>query len=376
MHSKFIGGILLIIGTSIGAGMLALPLVTSQVGVFHAFLLFIGAWYLMTMAATFILKVNLTLPHGTNMISMAKHTLGKPGELVTWVSYLLLLYCLLSAYIAGGADLLTNLVQMFHLGIYHWLAVVIFVLIFGAIVFKGIRVVDMANRGLMTVKLGSFIVLVLLLMSHLHWHNFHMGSFSKVPPAVLVVITSFGYAVIIPSLRDYFGEDDHMMMKAVWIGSLVPLVCYTLWIIVVLGVLPQSTHIAGLSSLVNKLSLIAHSDWVTDFVHLFTYICITTSFLGVSLSLTDFIADGFKLAREGKSLWVIMVMAFAPPMIMVLFYPAAFIHGLALAGVFCIILLMLLPALMVLKLKASKPGVVWFEILAAIGLLVFAVTRL
>ena len=374
--NKFIGGILLIIGTSIGGGMLALPLVSIQIGFFNALWIFVVAWFLMTLAATYILKVNLTLPHGTNMITMARETLGKPGQIVTWITYLLLLYCLLAAYISGGSDLLFNLFHMFHIGMYHWLASFIFVAIFGAIIFKGVRIVDMANRGLMTVKLGSFALILILLAAHVHTQNFTLGSYAHVPAAVLVVITAFGYAVIIPSLRDYFGEDDHMMMKAVMIGSLVPLGCYVAWILIVLGVVPPTTHLNNLSQLVLNLSALSHSGWVTDFVHIFTYVCITTSFLGVSLALTDFIADGFQLEREGRSRWTIMAITYVPPLVMVLFYPTIFVHGLAFAGIFCIILLMLLPALMALKINISKRWLIWFEVFASIGLLIFAVTQL
>lgn len=371
--NKLIGGILLIVGTSIGAGMLALPLVTIQIGLFDALLMFVVAWFLMTTAALYILKVNLTLPHGTNMISMAQATLGRPGQVVTWISYLLLLYCLLAAYIAGGADLLMSLLAMFHVHAYHWLSALIFLGLFGAIIFRGVKIVDMANRGLMTVKLGSFALILLLLITHVHMNHFAIGSYHHIPAAILVVITSFGYAVIIPSLRDYFGEDDHLMIKAVLIGSLIPLACYIAWIFVVLGVIPPATHLSELSQLVMNLSVISQNGWVTDFVHLFTYVCITTSFLGVSLALTDFVADGFQLERQGSSRWKIMAITYVPPLVMVLFYPSAFIHGLALAGVFCIILLMLLPALMAIKIKVKYTGVVWLEIIASIALLIFAI---
>jgi tyrosine-specific transport protein len=376
MNNKLIGGILLIVGTSIGAGMLALPLVSAEVGILRALIMFVVAWFLMTTAAVYILKVNLTLPHGSNMISMARHTIGKSGQVVTWISYLLLLYCLLSAYLAGGADLLINLCHMLGFGMYHWMAVLVFLAIFGAIIFHGVKIVDMANRGLMTVKLGSFALLVFLLVSHVHAGNFAVGNERYVPSAILVVITSFGFAVIVPSLRDYFGEDDHLMIKAILIGSLIPLICYILWIFIVLGVVPRGNHLGDLSQLVGNLSKISHSGWVTDFVHLFSYVCITTSFLGVSLALTDFVADGFKLEREKSSRWTIMAITYVPPVVMVLFYPAAFIRGLALAGVFCIILLMLLPALMALKINVSNRWLVWLVALASLGLLIFALFRL
>lgn len=376
MNSKLLGGILLIVGTSIGAGMLALPLVTEQLGMGYTFLLFIAVWFLMTLAAVCILQVNLTLPHGTNMISMAKHTLGRWGQVVTWVSYILLLYCLLSAYISGGSDLLENLFQLFHIKLAHWCAVLLFVIIFGVVIFKGTAVVDMTNRGLMTVKLGSFLAVILLLMPKVHLNHFQLGHAAQLPSAILVVITSFGYAVIIPSLRDYFGENDHLLMKAVIIGSFIPLVCYMLWVTMIFGVLPNYFHLSSLSQLVNLLDAVAQNNWIAKSVHLFTYVCITTSFLGASLAMADFMADGFKIKKKDTlSRLKIMSLVYVLPMILVLFYPTLFIHGLALAGVFCVILLMLLPALMALRVLIRYRWLIWFAVIISIATLIFSITQ-
>src|SRR5579864_4112356 len=105
MNSKLIGGILLVVGTTIGAGMLALPVATAQLGFWGATALLIACWAIMTASAFVLLEVNLLLPQNTNIISMAGATLGRFGQAMTWVVYLVLLYSILSAYIAGGGDL-------------------------------------------------------------------------------------------------------------------------------------------------------------------------------------------------------------------------------------------------------------------------------
>lgn len=372
MRGKFWGGVLLIVGTSIGAGMLALPLVMRSLGVLPAMLLLVSAWFAMTLPALFILQVNLTLPHRTHMVSMAKHTLGKGGQAITWVSYCMLLFCLLAAYIAGGADLLSNLFHVFHFSVPHWLAIILFVALFGAIIFQGVRIVDLFNRGLMSIKLGSFAILMILLLMHGHFHAFLAlpvtPIWSHMPTATLVVITSFGFAVIVPSLRDYFGENDHLMFRAILFGSLVPLVCYMIWVLLVMGVVPSSVPITQLSELLSTLHRMTHMPLINEFVHLFTYICVTTSFLGVSLALMDFLADGFQLPRHGAGRWLNMALTFLPPSLVVMFDPGLFVKGLSLAGVFCVILLMLLPALMVFRTHAKMRLWAVLEILIVIAL--------
>src|ERR1700744_3256100 len=89
--------------------MLALPLSTAEVGFFNSIIYLVLCWLVMTTGALLILEVNLRLPIGSSMISMAKYTLGLPGQIIAWITYLLLFYTLLAAYISGGSDVLNSL---------------------------------------------------------------------------------------------------------------------------------------------------------------------------------------------------------------------------------------------------------------------------
>ena len=164
MDFKLIGGILLIVGTSIGAGMLALPVATHQFGFIGASLLLLLCWSIMTYGALLILEVNLWLPENSNLISMAELTLGKKGAVVAWLCYLLLLYSLLAAYIAGGSELFFGLFQHNVDFLNPHNAAILFTLFFGLIVYGGIKAVDYAMRGLMVVKLTSYFLLVIFII--------------------------------------------------------------------------------------------------------------------------------------------------------------------------------------------------------------------
>ena len=90
MKSKMLGGILLIVGTTIGGGMLALPIVTAQSGILGALLLLLSSWAVMTFCAFLLLEINLWMPTNSNIILMVKKTLGGWAEIVAWICYLLL----------------------------------------------------------------------------------------------------------------------------------------------------------------------------------------------------------------------------------------------------------------------------------------------
>ncbi|EKD71731.1 MAG: hypothetical protein ACD_46C00112G0002 [uncultured bacterium] len=395
MDFKLIGSILLIVGTSIGAGMLALPIATAQLGFMGSLILLFACWFIMTAGAFTILEVNLWMPQNSNLITMARATIGPFGQLVAWITFLLLLYSLLCAYIAGGSDLFHNLLQSAGIPITPWLAAIIFTCLFGAVVYLGIRSVDYVNRGLMTIKLGAYVLLIALLMPFISFENITAGDFKYISSttAIMVTITSFGYAAIVPSLRIYFAGDVKKLKLAILIGSLVPLICYIAWDAVIMGVIPlegtkglvsilQSKN--STSDLVNTLSNTMSNHAVTFFAKLFTSICVVTSFLGVSLCLADFLSDGLQREKAGISNVFIHALVFIPPLTIVLFYPSIFVTALEYAGIYCVILLILLPAWMAWRGRYHRhftqgfrvPGgkiIPAFLILTSIGLIFKAV---
>lgn len=355
MNMKLFGGILLIIGTAIGGGMLALPIATSPIGFMDSSLLLFVCWLVMTAGAFLILEVNLWFPANSNIISMAKKTIGPVGEWVTWITYLLLLYSLLAAYIAGGTDFFDHLLNLIHINLPHWLCSLLFTFVLGQIVFQGIHAVDHINRGLMSIKLISLFILIILISPHVQIPLLMQNNFNYLTSSITVAMTSFGFATIIPSLRTYFHGDVKKLRLAVLIGSLIPLVCYILWDLVVMGVIPRTGDqglIAMLhsnrstSDFVSQLSLLLNRDTITSIARIFTSICLLTSFLGVSLCLSDFIADGLRFETHLKHKLYTHFITFLPPLLIVLFFPGAFIKALTYAGIYCLILLVFLPALM------------------------------
>lgn len=355
MNAKQIGGILMITGNAIGGGMLALPLATAQSGFINSTLFLIACWALMLAGGLLILEVNLWFPANSHLVSMARATLGRTGELITWLCYLLLLYSLLAAYIAGGSDFLQGLFQKANLHFSLKTTAILFVFGFGIIVYKGIHSVDTFNRVLMGSKLLIYILLILLIFPFLSHAQLSQGQLHYIPKSLTIMITSFGFAAIIPSLRTYFHSDIHQLRKVIILGSLIPLICYILWNAAIMGIIPIDgslglAHIAGTkqptSELTNRLSSLLNKKIITGLAWGFTSICLATSFLGVGLSLADFLKDGFRLNKTKQGNNITALLTFLPPLIIVLFFPGAFMSALNYAGIWCASLLALLPALM------------------------------
>lgn len=341
-----LGGMLLISGSCIGAGMLGLPILTGIAGFFPALFMFFCAWIFMTLTALLLVEVNGWFTSDVNLSSMIAHTLGRFGKALGWILYLFLFYALLVAYTAASGGILSA-----FLPIPNWMASLFFVVLFGWIVYLGTRPVDLWNRALMVALILAYVALISSGIGHVDPRKLLYTDASYSLYALPLLITSFGFHNMIPSLTNYMKGDLKRVRLAILSGSLLSLVIYLLWEIVVLGIVPPE-EIASCLKLGKEgsqaLAAVLGSSWITTFAQLFALFAILTSFLAQSLSLVHFLADAIKL-RIGKHENIgLCVLALAPPLILALLYPQLFFKALNFAGGVCAsILFGVFPACMV-----------------------------
>lgn len=358
-----LGAIYIVLGTCVAAGLLGLPIVTADGSYLLTFLMVMSAWALMTVGAWCLLKVNLWLPPDNNFISMSEATLGKIAKAITWVVYLLLLYSLICAYLAAAGDVAHALLNAIDIPITRSLSTLFVSFIIGAIVYHGIRSVDLVNRFLMSTKLIILIALIALISPHVHLQRLALGSMQWHGSAWLVVICAFGYATILPSIRSYLNSDKKQLMRVMMFGSAIPVVLYLVWIAVIQGALPRwGAH--GLvamngsantnSLLMMQLSALTQHSILKTISIVFVSICSVTGLLGVSLCLKDFFADGLKKKKEGWNKLLLVGLTFTPPTLIVLIDPAIFTRALAYAGLFCLYILAALPMTMYIVGRIRK----------------------
>lgn len=356
MHQRRVwGGMLMILGTCVGAGMLAIPIVSAHESFRLSLALLIGAWLCMTVGAFAVLEVNLWFKPGSNLVSMAEGTLGAWGKLVTSLVYLLLMYSLICAYLSSASGVLETFLDGMHFEVTRTTSTLLTLLVLGSIVYCGMGAVDVANRVFMTIKLLIFVLITFALAPQMQLERLAQGDFVFRNSAFIVMVTSFGYATVLPSLREYLSSDRTSLKFIVLVGSLVPFAIFLVWLLLVQGVLPREGE-HGLiamaasdnssSKLMFAITKAANNHWMKYIASMFVSIYVLTSFLSVSISLADFIADGLKKKKEGKNKVMIHTLCFLPPLLIVLLKPGIFITALAYAGIWCIALLVVLPLLM------------------------------
>jgi tyrosine-specific transport protein len=327
-------------------------------------MLFIGFWAIMYYSALLFLEVCLHFPGETNMVSMARKTLGPWGEVATWVIYLFLLYALTAAYLAGAAPLWGAFFKgIFGVDLPWWLAPIPMVLVFGYFVVSGTASVDKINRWLMAGLGVTFVAIFVTMGGYFQKELLGRIDFRELPLALSMAATAFGFHIVIPSLCSYLDRDPKKIKRALFWGSFLPLVVYLLWEGLALGIVPlggENGLLAGYERGDGAFILMGKNIGRVDLIllaSLFAFFSIVTSFLGVSLSLSDFLADGLHVRRVGAPSWVVDLLTFVPPLMFVLIEPRAFFMALDLAGAYGVILLLLvIPILMAWSLRYSEKG--------------------
>nr|WP_158118599.1 aromatic amino acid transport family protein [Vibrio cidicii] len=361
MHSsKIFGSTLIIAGTTIGAGMLALPLASAGIGFSISLMIMVSLWALMAFTALLMVEVHQEAQSNATLHTLAKQILGPRGKLIASFSMLFLFYALCAAYIAGGgAQFATRVTQWFGVQVDGALATTLFTLLVATIVTIGTSTVDKVNRVLFTLKIIAMVAVLFFLAPNVSQAYLLSMPLEQglVVASIPVIFTSFGFHGSIPAIVRYLDGDTGSLRKAVLFGSLIPLVIYIFWQIVTLGVVKQDDLLANsaLSGLIAQLAITVHQSQLGTLVGVFADLALLTSFLGVSLGLFEFLGDTLKKQQGNSNRVIAAVVTFTPPLGFALFYPQGFITALGYAAIALTILAIFLPVAMVNKVRKQNP---------------------
>lgn len=346
-----LGGTLLIAGTMVGVGMLALPVATGEGGFIPAAVIYILCWLFMLCTGLLLLEVCTWMPKDSNLITMAHRLLGPVGKDVCWLVYLFLFITVMIAHVLGGGAVL-NGVTGGHLPC--WVAMVLYVVIFSPVVYLGTKWVDRLNITLMIGVAVSYFLFIAVSYDHVDTRLLARSDWSKAWLALPVLFTAFTFQVIIPTLMTYMQRDVKKVRLSIILGTSIPLVAYLIWEFLILGIVPAEGPnglIEGAKkgwNAVMPLKELLQSRIVFAIGKSFAFFTMTTSYIALALAYLDFLADGLKVQKKGLKKVLLCLAVFVPPTIVSMTYPHVFITALNYAGGFsCAILFGLFPPLMV-----------------------------
>lgn len=369
MNFKTLGSISIVAGTAIGGGMLALPLATAALGIIPALILLVVIWGLSAHTSLLMLEINLHSGIGDNVHAITGKTLGKVGQLIQGGSFLSLLFALTMVYLMGGSSLLETRLQPIGINMSNQVAVILFTVIFGGLIAIGVKWIDKVSRILFTSMVVLLVIVVAFLLpdvnliSALNNYSTEVASGTALQQlwlaAIPVVFTSFGFHVCIATIVRYLEGNAVSLRKVLLIGSTIPLICYILWLLVTLGSLGGETvHSFGgsLPKLVTALQSLAQSQIISQAIDLFANLALITSFLGVTMSLFDYIAELTRANDDAAGRAKTWLMTFIPPLLCALYYPDGFFKVLGFAAIPLVVMIIFLPIAMALKQRSQQLG--------------------
>lgn len=339
VSKKIFSATLLISGTCIGAGMLGVPVLTGPAGLIPCLSINFLCWIYMLLTGLMFVETILWSKDGDNILSIAKRFLGPVGKVVGGVTFLYLYYSLLVAYFSGGSSLVQSLFNsVFNSDLSHMQSQVIFLLFFGSIVTLGTKCTDKINAILFFGLIITFFLLIGIGYTDIDLNTLLASNWKSILLATPVLFSTYGYHNVLPSIATYTKRNPKVLIWAVLLGTTIPFILYSMWQVFIITTIPiealEAVKAQGQSVTMAIVEVTQNPVvyWVSLF---FSFFALVTSFLGVALSMFDFVGDGIGIKnRKGIKRIGIALIVFIPSFALSLAFPGIFLSALSIAGGF------------------------------------------
>uniref|UniRef100_A0ACD5X4E1 Uncharacterized protein n=2 Tax=Avena sativa TaxID=4498 RepID=A0ACD5X4E1_AVESA len=289
------GAVALIVGTSIGSGILAVPQSTAPAGFVPSAVCMVTCWAFLVTEALLLAEINVHLRRkqkkdgedggggGLEVISlksMAQDTLGEWGGNLAATAYLFLSYTSMVAYTSKSGEVLSHVIGVPEPVSGGAFTAAIALLIAGG----GTSVTAQVNQLLTFFMIGLLLTIEvsavalgggLGLPANTHWE--------QVPSTLPVIIFTLVYHDIAPVICAYLEGDLARIRLSILVGSLVPLLSLLVWDDIALGL---STDLNGF----NILDMLK-TEWGYTVVETFSLLAVGTSLIGTLLGASQFFVE-------------------------------------------------------------------------------------
>lgn len=368
--NRITGSALIIAGTAIGAGMIAMPMVLSKIGLLPGVIVLLFIWASVYYSALVITSLNLRTGRAVSIGSIARDISGRRAEWFYQFCMLLLTYALMVAYLSGGASIIQSLIHSLQGDetiSYDAILIAFTLFVFMVLALKT-WLIDSINRILFFGLIGALTIVIVGIGSHLQGANLpFVGEKINDTHAWLillpVVFTSFGYQLTVPSIVAYLNLNPQHIKKSLGWGSLIPVIVYSLWSLVTLGILHQADPASYHESLSNGQDVghfievmthvtqwpgLRHMSWIVSIL------AIVTSAIGVGLGIKSFWKEKLPQGKESRPLEFISgALAVVIPYMISHVLKDAFMQSLAFAGMILVTLAILIPIFLLFKAEKN-----------------------
>jgi tyrosine-specific transport protein len=375
---KKLGATMLVAGTAIGSGMLALPITLAKLGLFQAVCLMIATSILTYYSALINLELHLqsSSKKTLSLGKLAKYFSGIGAEFIGSASVKLLSFALMAVFIYAGSSVSGKLIKNV-LGIDLGFEYIAFFYSFFAVVILSIpmRFTDYINRILFICLICVTGIIISGLSTMIDWNilpetttSINIASWYSALP---IVFTSFGFQASIPTIVDYCDRNEHVLKKVFFWGSILPVVVYLCWTITVLLVIYQNNPAfyvkmtlqnIEVSALIEQLSAASHWKSIKIISWWISFFAILTSVIGVGIGLVSSLEQQLKHKFNAGTQIPYALLSVIPAYLIAVRVPNAFITILGFAGMLLSVIATLLPIFLLTKIYISRKKFHYLEL--------------
>ncbi|NET37457.1 MAG: tyrosine transporter [Cyanothece sp. SIO1E1] len=354
----------LVAGTTVGAGILALPAVTLPSGLLPSTMTLIVVWLYMVASGLLLTEVNVHTTRqlgrpGLGLLATTRHTLGSFGAHTAGILYLFIHYALLVAYMSRGGDILA--VAIAQAGLLQavppaWLGVGIFAVLFGGLLYFGSdRLVGTLNSAFVAIVIVSFTGLLALTLADINPSQLLTQNWQAVSVAIPVMFVALVYQNVVPVITHQLEGDVKKIRQSILVGSAIPLIMFLAWNAAILGCVNLELAQAASNDIIfdplEALRSSADKPWLGALISVFSEFAVVTSFIGFVYGLLNFWGDAFEIQPDDNVQRLPLYgLVLLPPLGLSVLNPSIFLEALDYAGAFGMsVLFGIIPATMAWK---------------------------
>jgi len=249
----FLRGVAAIVGTVVGAGILAIPYAFSKVGFVTGVLSLIIIGFISFLVLLYMGEVALRTKETLQIVGLVGKYLGNKAKSLMLCFQVIGIYGALIAYLIGIGSTLE-----FLLGGNSLIWSTIFFAITFPIIYMGLRVVEKTEFFLSYIKIVLILLLCFLLIPKINLRNLTGLDLSKLLlPYGVLIFACTGYSVI-PNLERILENRKEIMKDVIIYGMLICIVIYLLFALAFVGAFGQGVaEIATQSFQEQSLSILS-----------------------------------------------------------------------------------------------------------------------
>lgn len=319
-------------GTVIGAGILGVPYVVSQAGLFTGIFLIFALGIISAIIYMYLGETVLRTKENHQLTGYAEKYLGKKGKILMAFSMLIGIYGALIAYTIGEGKTFASILGvdgriLFSLIGWNFTTNMLFSLLFfiimAVVIYEGIEAVGRSEYILMPIMLIIIALICIISFFHTSPQNFTGFNLSKILLPYGVILFAFLGATAIPEMQLELKKNKHLLKRSIMIGIAIPLIFYTIFAIAIVGVTGSNTTEVATIGLGETIG-----PYMMLFGNLFAIFAMATSFLALGLALQEMYEFDYNMSKFNS--WALTCF---PPIIVTLLGLTSFVGIIGLGGV-------------------------------------------